>query len=62
MLVRLIRRARRIHDNLMYRTWCSPRTGLIGHCDPVQPGPYEQHALGMGPACRACRREIRRKP
>lgn len=60
MLTRLTRRARKLHDDLMHTTWCSPRTGLIGHCDPVEPGVYERHALGMGPVCRCCKRETRR--
>jgi hypothetical protein len=60
MLTRLTRRLRRIHDDLMYRTWCSPQTGLIGHCDPQEPGVYEHPALGLGPTCRACKRETRR--
>lgn len=59
MLTRLTRRLRRLHDDLVYRTYCSPSTGIVGRCDPIQPGPYEHHALGMRPACRWCHRESR---
>lgn len=49
----------RLHDDLTYRTWCSPEKGLVGSCELVEPRPYERHALGTRPACRWCHRETR---
>lgn len=59
MLYRLTRRARQLHNHLLHHVWCDPHTGIVGTCRPVQPGPYERHALGMGPVCRTCHRETR---
>lgn len=59
MVSRLFRRAHRLHNALVYYTWCSPETGIIGSCEPVEPGLYERVALGTRPACRWCKREAR---
>lgn len=59
MLRRAYRRLRKLHDDLVFRTYCSPRTGIVGRCDPQDPGMYERVALGTRPTCRWCHRESR---
>lgn len=54
-----VRRATgRLHDDLVYRTYCKPGHGIVGQCEPDK-DPYLRIGLGMRPACRWCHRETR---